>query len=390
MSSSKHKVWLRMLAIGIGALMLAGLIAACGGGSSSSGSSGSTSSGSSEEGSGETEPAAGETEPAAGEPEPAAGGSEMVSSGGEEGESLTGKTFTLLTCEPNIFCHAYNTNLTKILEGKGIKVTLLSDNFEPEVQSQHMDQAIATKPDLIGVWADNADAIVPALARAKAAGIPIVNIDAPLKEEGEEYVNYEIVADNHALGKFAAENLIEGMEKAGYKKGRIIAITGTMGTLIEENRMESFEEVLAEHPEFELAEPQDGNWDPVESGKIALQLFTKYKNQGGVQGAYGMADYQAAAMIQAANQLGIKAGTKPGDTVFTGSNCTTSGIPLMEKGTLWGDATQSPIVESEEAAGRIIEWFEGKEIPKTTTAKEKRFTAETYKPYVGICSEWPE
>lgn len=383
MSSSRHKKWLRMLAIGIGALMLAGLIAACGGGSSSSSSGGST-------GSGGAEAASGETDSASSGSESTAGGSEMVSSGGEEGESIAGKTFTFLTCEPNIFCHAYNTNLTKILEGKGIKVTLLSDNFEPEVQSQHMDQAIAMKPDLIGVWADNADAIVPALARAKAAGIPIVNIDAPLKEEGEEYVDFEIVADNHALGKFAAENLIEGMEKAGYEKGRVISITGTMGTLIEEDRMEAFEEVMAEHPEFEVEPAQDGNWDPVESSKIALQLFTKYKSQGGVQGAYGMADYQAAGIIQAANQLGITTGTKPGDTVVTGSNCTTSGIPLMEKGTLWGDATQSPIVESEEAAERIIEWFEGKEIPKTTTAKEVRFTAENYKPYVKICSEWPE
>jgi ABC-type sugar transport system substrate-binding protein len=364
-------------ALGLGVLVLAALVAACGGGSSSS-SGGSTAPA--------EESSAGGAE---GGTEEAAAEEEGASSGGEEGESVEGKTVSLVTCEPNVYCHAYNENLKKLLGESGIKVTQLSDNFEPELQNQHMDQAIASKPDLIAVFASNADAIVPALVRAKTAGIATANLDARLGEEGEEYVDFEIVADNHELGKFAAENLIEGMEKAGYKKGKVIAITGTMGTLIVEDRMEAFEEVMAEHPEFEVETPQDGNWDPVESSKIALQLFTKYRSQGGIQGAYGMADYMAGGIIQAANQLGVKVGDKPGDTIVTASNCTPTGIPLMEKGELWGNATQSPIVESEEAAEKIVEFLEGKEVPHNTTVEEERFTMEDYKKFIPQCAEWP-
>jgi ABC-type sugar transport system substrate-binding protein len=377
-SSPRHKTWLRLLVIGLGVLMLAALVAACGGGGSSSSSSSSESSGS-ETGS----------ETSGGEESSGEGEEETASNGGEEGESIEGKTVSLVTCEPNVYCHAYNENLKKLLGEKGVKVTQLSDNFEPELQNQHMDQAIASKPDLIAVFASNADAIVPALARAKAAGIPTANLDARLGEEGEEYVDFEIVADNHELGKFAAENLIEGMEKAGYKEGKVIAITGTMGTLIVEDRMEEFEKVMAEHPEFEVETPQDGNWDPVETAKIALQLFTKYKSQGGVQGAYGMADYMAGGIIQAANQLGVKVGDKAGDTVVTASNCTPTGIPLMEKGELWGNATQSPIVESEAAAEKIEEFLEGKEVPHNTTVEEERFTMENYKKFIPQCAKWP-
>jgi ABC-type sugar transport system substrate-binding protein len=376
-SSPRQKTWLRLFALGLGVLVLAGLVAACGGGSSSS-SGGSTAAAEESNAGGEE----GGTEEAAAEEEGA-------SSGGEEGESVEGKTVSLVTCEPNVYCHAYNENLKKLLGEKGVKVTQLSDNFEPELQNQHMDQAIASKPDLIAVFASNADAIVPALVRAKAAGIATANLDARLGEEGEEYVDFEIVADNHELGKFAAENLIEGMEKAGYDKGKVIVITGTMGTLIVEDRMEAFEEVMAEHPEFEVETPQDGNWDPVESSKIALQLFTKYKSQGGVQGAYGMADYMAGGIIQAANQLGVKVGDKPGDTIVTASNCTPTGIPLMEKGLLWGNATQSPIVESELAAEKILEFLEGKEVPHNTTVEEERFTMEDYKKFIPQCAEWP-
>jgi ABC-type sugar transport system substrate-binding protein len=369
-----------LFTLGLGVLVLAALVAACGGGSSSS--SGGSTAPAEESSAGGAE---GGTEEAASEE----GEEEGASSGGEEGESVEGKTVSLVTCEPNVYCHAYNENLKKLLGERGVKVTQLSDNFEPELQNQHMDQAIASKPDLIAVFASNADAIVPALVRAKAAGIATANLDARLGEEGEEYVDFEIVADNHALGEFAAENLIEGMEKAGYKEGKVIVITGTMGTLIVEDRMEAFEEVMAEHPEFEVETPQDGNWDPVESSKIALQLFTKYRSQGGVQGAYGMADYMAGGIIQAANQLGVKVGDKPGDTIVTASNCTPTGIPLMEKGELWGNATQSPIVESEDAAEKILEFLEGKEVPHNTTVEEERFTMENYKKFIPQCAEWP-
>ena len=364
-SSPPKRSWLRLLAVGLGVVLIAAILAACGGSDSDSTSGGSETA--------------------------ASGGGEETgaNSGGEGGEAVAGKKVSLVTCEPNVFCHAYNANLTNLLEAEGIEVTQLSDNFEPELQNQHMDQAIAAKPDLITVFASNADAIVPALARAQAAGIPTMNVNARLGEEGEEYVTFEVVADNAALGRSAAENLVEGMEKAGYKEGRIIVITGTMGTLIVEDRMVEFEKYMAKFPQYEVTTAQDGNWDPIETGKKTLQLLTKYRNQGGVQGAYGMADYMAAAIIQSANQLGIKSGSAPGDMVVTASNCTPTGIPLMEKGELWGNATQSPIEESEAAATRIVEFLEGKEVPHNTTVKEERFTSDDFQKFVPLCADWP-
>lgn len=359
-SSPPRRSWLRLLAVGMGVVLIAALFTACGSDSSDSTTSG-----------------------------PETASTEASEGGGDGGESVAGKTVSLVTCEPNVFCHAYNANLTDLLEAEGVEVTQLSDNFEPELQNQHMDQAIAAKPDLITVFASNADAIVPALARAQAAGIPTANVNARLGPEGEEYVTFEIVADNAALGKSAAENLVEGMEKAGYDKGRIIVVTGTMGTLIVEDRMDEFFKYMEDYPQYEVVAPEDGNWDPIETGKKTLQLLTKYRSQGGVQGAYGMADYMAAAMIQSANQLGIKSGSSPGDLVVTASNCTPTGIPLMEKGVLWGNATQSPIEESEEAAKRILEFLEGKEVPHNTTVAEERFTSENYKEFVSLCADWP-
>jgi ABC-type sugar transport system substrate-binding protein len=127
------------------------------------------------------------------------------------------KKVALVTCEPNVFCHAYNINLTRHLEAAGATVTQLSDNFDPALQNQHMNQAIAQKPDVIVLFASNADAVVAALQRAKDAGIPVVNVNARLNPAGDQVITFEVIADNSALGRFAAENLVEGMKKAGYK-----------------------------------------------------------------------------------------------------------------------------------------------------------------------------
>ena len=306
-------------------------------------------------------------------------------------EAAAGKKVYLVTCEPNVFCHAYNANLTKLLKARGVSVTQLSDNFDPALQNQNMNRAIAAKPNAIIVFASNADAIVPALKRARAAGIPTVNVNARLKPAGEKFVTFEVVADNRALGRFAARNLVEGMKKAGYAKGNIFAITGTKGTLIVQDRMVEFYKYMKRFPQYKVVADQDGNWDQVKSSQLALQLFSKYRSQGGIQGAYGMADYMAAGIIQAADQLGIKTGTSSGATVVTGSNCTPAGIPLMQQRKLYGNATQSPIQESATTATQVLKFLNGGKPPKTTTVVEERFTMDSLtQKFVRLCAKWPK
>jgi ABC-type sugar transport system substrate-binding protein len=303
--------------------------------------------------------------------------------------SMKGKRVALVTCEPNVWCHAYNVNLTSKLKAAGAQVTQLSDNFDPSLQNQHMNQAIAQKPDLIVLFASNADAVVPSLRRAKAANVPVVNVNARLKPAGDKLINFQVIADNPALGKAAADNLVEGMKKAGYSGGNVILVTGTMGTNIVQDRLDAFGAAMKAHPEYKIVATEDGNWDQVKSSQIATQLLTKYRSQGGVQGAYGMADYQAAGIIQAADQLGIPTGAKANSLVVTGSNCTPTGMPLMQQGKLWGNATQSPIEESDTALKTLGDFFAKKTVPHTVTVKEERFTQANFQNFNKLCADWP-
>src|SRR5262249_31771127 len=94
----------------------------------------------------------------------------------------------------------------------GMKVTNLSSNYDAAVQSQQVDDAIAQKFDLIAVVYVNDQAIIPALTRAKAAGIPVVLIVTPLKKEYEELFISYIGTDHAELGRHAAEGMVKGLQ----------------------------------------------------------------------------------------------------------------------------------------------------------------------------------
>jgi ABC-type sugar transport system substrate-binding protein len=304
--------------------------------------------------------------------------------------NLDGKEIALVTCEPNVFCNAYNANLTNKLEAAGARVTQFSDNFDPALQDRNMNQAIAQNPDLIVLFASSADAVVPALKRAQQADVPVVNVNASLTPEGEKLLAFEVIADNPALGTAAAENIVEGMDRAGFDEGKVILVTGTQSTNIVQDRIDAFNAYMEDYPQYEIVATEDGNWDQVQSAEVATQLLTKYQGQGGIQGAYGMADYQAAGIIQAAEQLGLPVGVDtPDGLVVTGSNCTPEGMPLMASGKLFGNATQSPIEESDTAAEAIAGFLTGEKQEKTIVVQEERFTIDNYEEFESLCADWP-
>src|SRR6185437_5142304 len=152
---------------------------------------------------------------------------------------------------------------------------------------------------------------------------------------------HQVLSDNYSLGRFAAMNLIEGLTQEHKKTAKIAVIEGTAAMLVTQDRMRAFNTVLKKYPQYKVVSVQDGNWDPVLSGRIATQLFAKY-GKTGLQGMYGMADYMAVPIVTAAKQAGITVGVGKNGLIVTGSNCFKIGIDAIKAGELYGTATEDP------------------------------------------------
>ena len=301
--------------------------------------------------------------------------------------ALKGKTLAYVGCaDLNRWCRAFRRTFVKALEAKGVVVTDLQDPYDPVLQAQHLDQAVAQKPDLIALLPTNARSVIPSLRRAKASGIKVINFVGPTVPESDSYYFASIENDHRQLGVFAGENLVEGLKKEGVDKGNILVITGAQVQPEVAVRMDGFNSVMAKYPQYKIVEIQDGNWDQGKSTEIAQTVFAKYRDQGGIQGAFGMADHMAAGIIQAAQQAGIPVGVDKKGLIVVASNCFEVGMVNIASGAQYGTGTQAAVPTADFALPLVEKALAGQEIPRLSLMKEVRITKENVEKMKSVCS----
>ncbi len=278
----------------------------------------------------------------------------------------------------------YNKTYIPLLEDQGAEVLDLT-SMDSGTQVQNFNQAVAQQPDVIVTLLWDTAAMVAPIKKAIAAGIPVVVVDGPPDPSiADDPGLYAVLSDNVALGEIAATNIIEGLKAQGKTSGNVIAITGTTSMIVTQDRLKGFHSVFDENPEFTVIDEQDSNWDPTEAGTIARQLLAKY-GPDGVDGAYGMADYLAIPIINAAKELGFAVGGEDG-LVVSGGNCFKVGIEAIRSGEMYGTATEDPGTIADASAEYTAQLLSGEEVPQVLTIEEFAVTPETVDEYAEQCS----
>jgi ABC-type sugar transport system substrate-binding protein len=311
------------------------------------------------------------------------GGTTTAAAGG----SVKGKTVILVDGAPaDPFIAAFNRTFTDTLKAKGVKVSVLSNNFDSAVEQQKLNQAISEHPDLIAVAVQDPSAVAAPIAKAKQAGIPVDIVINPASPRAVALSSGQFLDDQASLGKFAGMNVQEGLAKLGVKKGNVIVITGSASQLGVQQRLAAFRKQLATTPGLKIVETQDGQWDPVKTGQIASQLFAKYRDQGGVQGAYGMSDLMAVSIARAAKSAGLPVGVQAKGVIVSGSNCGPDGIKAIKAGSLYGGATQAPSPQAAKAAEQTLKLLGGQSVRKVQLFPVERITAANADSLTKICT----
>jgi ABC-type sugar transport system substrate-binding protein len=304
-------------------------------------------------------------------------------SGSGSSTSLKGKTIALVGYgSSNPWGAYFNTVFAERLASTGVKINDLT-TMDPGTQVQKFNQAVAQKPDLIVLAILDTQAMVAPIKKAKAAGVPVLAVDGPTDPSVASEV-MSVLSDNETLGEYAAQNIIEGLKGQGRASGNVIVLTGTKSMLVTQDRMTGFNKVMATAPQYKVIDEQDANWDPQLSGTIAQQLLAKH-GRSAVQAAYGMADYMALPIIQAAKQAGFPIGGKDG-LIVTSSNCFKAGIDSIKAGELYGTATEDPGTIAKQTADYAVRYLTGQKPPPSETVKEERVTAANVNQFAEQCS----
>jgi len=296
------------------------------------------------------------------------------------------RVLVLATSNTNPYIGGWTSTFTKFATQLGMKVTNLSANYDAAVQSQQIDDGIAQKYDLIVLCYVNDQAAVPALTRAKAAGIPVVLYATPLKKDYEDLFTSYTGTENADLGRFAGEIMAKGFAAEGKSHAKIVAVTGLAQQSNVLARMAAFKAVIAQHPGIELVGTEDGKWNTALSEKVTGELLVRFAGQGGIDGIFDMADNQATGSINAVEAAGLKLGVANNGIVVVGSNCMKDGIIHIRSGQQYGTATQIPTEEAEFSAKKVAGYFSGEPLKKYEIIPVYGITKENVDQFAAGCS----
>ena len=264
--------------------------------------------------------------------------------------------------------HPYVAMLNKTFNDRakelGLEVTQFDTPYDPALQSQQVDDAIARKFDLLAVMPTSQKGIVPALNRAKQAGIPVVIINNGIVPGVENLYVTEVGEDNKKLGGLSATALMDALKKSGRDTAKVALITGNLSEGVGKARLEGFNEAIKAMPKVKVVATEDAFWDTAKSEQIAGQLFAKFAAEGGLDAVVGWSDNQNAGIARAAAAAGLSFGNEKGKLLMVGISCDKYGVELIKEGKEIGTGLQSPMRTGKRAAELVADALDKKTLPK--------------------------
>ncbi|WP_172592257.1 sugar ABC transporter substrate-binding protein [Subtercola boreus] len=270
---------------------------------------------------------------------------------------------TLLTVSQSCaYCATHTDELKADAQKAGVDLTVVVNEFDAGVQAQQVNQVISTKPDAVILWAADATAILPSLARLKSAKIPVVLTNTHPQTDDTSLWTAYTGPDDTDYGRKAGEAMVTALKAKGQTSGSVVVVTGVPGTPGAINRLKGFTETLEKDaPQVTIAGTQNADWDQTKGTTAAAALLTLY-GKDDLVGIYAEADNMLAGAIVAAD----RAGYKPGDLTMVGSNCSIEGYTNIESGAQQASVLLSPYDDASLAWQATLKVLQGDDVANET------------------------
>ena len=230
---------------------------------------------------------------------------------------------------------------------------------DPQKQMTDVDSLLSSKCDSAIILAQDSKAILPAIAQAKAAGVPVVAYDAPIDSPDVLFVSF----DNVAVGHLMAEAMVKVRDSGNWA---LIEGDASMSiiNLFRDGQMEVLKPLIDKGQIKVVAKQNIENWKPDLAQAAMEQILTQTSNK--VDAVLAMNDGMStgvAAALAAQKMLGIPLSGQDGDKVVL--NRIAKGQQTV---TVWKNA----YLLGQAAAKAAIELAEGKSV-----SGEKPFKTES-------------
>lgn len=222
--------------------------------------------------------------------------------------------------------------------------------YSPATQIPVVDQVLAQKPDALVLIPTDPTALQASVAKAKAAGIPVINVDTRVNDLTD--VLSFITGDNADGGAKAADALAKAIK---YKKGKtyqvVVGLTSATATT-NVARLDGFSRQIAKkYPGIKIVDKAYSQSQPAKANTNVSNWLTKYPKLAGIFAIDGTNAAGAAAAIQA---KGLK-----GKVALVGYDAYKANVDLIGKGVFTALVAQDPAAEAKLAIEYLVKYFAG-------------------------------
>lgn len=268
-----------------------------------------------------------------------------LSSNAEKKHYKFGATYMTLN---NPFFVALNNGIKDVVEGNGDTLVALDPALDPDKQVSQMQDLINQGVDAIFVNPADWKAIKPALLAAQKAGIPVINVDAPVYDE--DLVKSIIASDNYNAGVLCAKDMISKLDSAKI----VILEHPTAKSAID--RTQGFIDTIKGMKQYEIV-AEGSSEGQLEQAMPVMESIIKANSEIDVVMALNdpTAEGALAALLAANREKGV---------LIYGVDGAPEAKQMIKDNKIIATAAQSPITIGKTAAQTAYDILAGKEVKK--------------------------
>lgn len=226
-----------------------------------------------------------------------------------------------------------------------------------EPQLNVCNTMLERSPDVMITAAINSTNLLPCLAQATEAGIPVVDLDANLDhdiaKEGGVDIAFTIGSDNEAAGAQGADYVVEqlGADAAG----PVLVIEGLSGNITGQKRAQGFANRIGEiAPGLEIVASLPGDWDRAKAANITNDILTRNPDLVAI---FAANDTMALGAVET-----VYAAGKGDDVIMVGVDGNVDAVESIKAGRLNASVAQLPYLVGKQAVERVSKVLGGESV----------------------------
>lgn len=223
----------------------------------------------------------------------------------------------------------------------GVDVVTFDAVRDPALQTKQMEDAIAAKFDAILLNPTDVEALVPAVKKANAAGIPVFSLDRDVI--GGERVVY-IGTSNVAAAELGAYTMLGYLATSNkLRPWRVVILEGIPGASSAIEREEGFKNILnpfIEKGDVEIVADLTANFDRAQGLSVMEDILARTKDIDAVICAN---DEMCLGALRAIEGAGLKAGF-PDGIIMVGFDAIDDAVKAVEEGKFVATIAQAPYI----------------------------------------------